>query len=224
MFDGFHHAGDPAQQPRLHREMHAEHALKDGFGAGGDGGGIAFGQGVDQQPGVGMLRLGEELCGGGGFNDFALFHHRHAIGDLAHDGEIVGDEEDGHAALGLQFFQQRQDLALQGDIEGGGGFVGDQQGGVVGDGHADHHPLALATGKFVRVGFAAGFEVGEADSIKELVGFALGLGAAGFAVPDIGFDNLPADRVQGVQRTHRLLEDHADVAAAQSGNSDIGFF
>ena len=47
--------------------------------------------------------------------------------------------------------QQLQDLGLYGDIQGGGGLVGDEQFWFVDQGHGDHHALAHAAGKLVGV-------------------------------------------------------------------------
>ena len=47
--------------------------------------------------------------------------------------------------------QQGEDLRLDGDVEGGGGLVGDEQAGLVDDGHGDEDALALAAGELVRV-------------------------------------------------------------------------
>ena len=52
----------------------------------------------------------------------------------------------------LQILQKLQDLRLDGDVEGGGRLVGDQEIGLVGERHRDHHALTLAAGKLVRVG------------------------------------------------------------------------
>ena len=52
--------------------------------------------------------------------------------------------------LALQRLQQLEDLRLDGDVERGGGLVGDQQVGLVGERHGDHDALALAAGELVR--------------------------------------------------------------------------
>ena len=52
----------------------------------------------------------------------------------------------------LQLLEQVKDLALDGDIERGRRFVGDQQLRVAGERHGDHDALAHAAGKLVRIG------------------------------------------------------------------------
>ena len=48
-------------------------------------------------------------------------------------------------SLRLQFLEELQDLRLDGDVEGGGRFVRDQEVRLVGQRHGDHDPLPLAT-------------------------------------------------------------------------------
>ena len=47
-------------------------------------------------------------------------------------------------------FEQRENLRLYGHIERGSRFVGDEQVWLVGQGHGNHHPLALTARKLVR--------------------------------------------------------------------------
>ena len=48
-----------------------------------------------------------------------------SVGHLAHDAQVMGDQQHGHAELALQVFQELQDLRLDGDVEGRRGLVGD---------------------------------------------------------------------------------------------------
>jgi hypothetical protein len=68
----------------------------------------------------------------------------------------VGDEQHRHAER-LCNPEQLQDLRLHGDVERRGRLVGDQQVGLVGERHGDHHALALAAGELVRIGIRAAF-------------------------------------------------------------------
>jgi hypothetical protein len=56
----------------------------------------------------------------------------------------VRNEQHGRALAALQVVDQMQDLRLRGDVQRGGRFIGDQQGGFQGQRHGDHGALALA--------------------------------------------------------------------------------
>ena len=98
----------------------------------------------------------------------ALAHDVDAVGHLAHDAEVVRDQQHGHADLALQRLQQLEDLRLDGDVERGGRLVGDQQVGLVGERHGDHHALALAAGELMRIGVEPLLRLVEADLAQQL--------------------------------------------------------
>ena len=90
------------------------------------------------------------------------------VGDLGDDAEVVGDEHDRHPAFALQALEQREDLRLDGHVERRRRLVGDQQLGLVGERHRDHHALAHAAGELVRVGVHAPGRIGDADELEQL--------------------------------------------------------
>ncbi len=65
--------------------------------------------------------------------------------------EVVSDEQNAETMFDAQLVEQLQDASLHGDIERGGGLVGDQQPGFAGDGDRDQHALQLPAGELVRV-------------------------------------------------------------------------
>ena len=91
-----------------------------------------------------MLRVVEDVTHRAAFENLAVVHHGHIIGDFGHHAEVVGDEDHAHARLGLQLAQQLEDLELHGHVEGRGRLVGDEQLGMAGDGHGNHHALLLS--------------------------------------------------------------------------------
>src|SRR6185437_16679506 len=97
---------------------------------------------------VRMKRLAQEFAGGSEFDDLPRVHDGYAVGDVADDAEIVGDQQDAHAEAFFEVEQQFQDLRLDGDVEGGGRFVGDEQFWFAGEGHGDHDALLHAAGHF----------------------------------------------------------------------------
>ena len=71
----------------------------------------------------------------------ASIHDAQVISYLVDDSHVVGDQQDSHAGLFLQITHQAQDLGLNGDIQSGGGFIGDEQFGLTGQSHGNHDPL-----------------------------------------------------------------------------------
>jgi hypothetical protein len=185
--------------------------------SGADGlrdGRLALGFGGEQVLGVGMLRMGEDFRCRSGFHDLAIGHHADPVGELAHDAQVVGDEQHGHPVLGLQLAQQFEDLRLHGDVERRRRFVGNQQFGTVGQRHGNHHPLPLTARKLVRVGGKPFPGLADADLVEQVENLVPGFIGPDLLVQVQDFRNLLLDRLQRIERGHRLLEDHGDVVAA----------
>ena len=120
-----------------------------------------------------------------------------------------------HAAAGHQVLEQPQDFRLHGGVQRAGGFVGDQQLGVGGEHHGDHHALAHAAGQLVRIG--AGDAGGVADlHLRQQVDRACcaGLAAARAAMRAPSFGDLLAGGHHRVQREFRVLQDQPGALAA----------
>jgi hypothetical protein len=164
--------------------------------------------------GIGLARPLEDLGHGTLLDDAAVAHDADPVGELPDHPEIVGDEQDRHAELALQLLQELQDLRLHGDIEGRRRLVGDQQVRLVGERHGDHHALALATRKLVRIAVEARFRVGNPDLAEEIDGASPGRDFGEAAMQPQHLRHLLAHRVQRVERGHRLLEHDGDVVAA----------
>ncbi len=135
----------------------------------------ARGHGTEQVAGVLLLRPGEDIGQRAGLDHPAAVHDGDRVGDLAHHRQVVGDEQHGHAELGLEIADERQDLLLDGHVQGGGRFVGNEQGRPAGERHGDDHPLALAAGELVRVTGEPVFRVVDAGAFQELEGAGAGL-------------------------------------------------
>ena len=63
--------------------------------------GVRHGNGGQQAAGVGVDGVGRQLFGPGQLHDAALVNHGDAVGDVAHHGQVVGDEQIGDAAFFL---------------------------------------------------------------------------------------------------------------------------
>ena len=87
--------------------------------------------GGEQRARIRMLGRGEHALDRALLDDLALLHHADPVGELAHDAEVVGDEQHRHAEPRLRVLEQLQDLRLHRHVERGGRLVGDQQVGLV---------------------------------------------------------------------------------------------
>ncbi len=107
-------------------------------------------------------------------------------------------------------------------VQGGGGFVRQQEARAAGQGHGDHRALALAARELVGKGLGPARRVGNAGGGQRLDGRVPGLAAthAAFELQHLG--HLVAHGVQRVQRRHGLLKDHGDVAATDSQHLALG--
>jgi hypothetical protein len=189
-------------------------SLEDGLCTRRNRPGLALWFGAEQALGVGVLRRREHLSDLPLFDDSALEHHADAVRDTAHDAKVMGDEEHRHAQPLLQLLQQLEDLRLHGDIERRGRLIGDEELRLIGERHGDHHALALPAGELVRIGVKPLGCVADADQLQQFQRAAAGGLATQALVQAKDLADLLFDRVQRVQRGHRLLEHHGDVIAA----------
>ena len=107
--------------------------------------------GGEEGTGVVVLRGGHHGIGFAGFNDFTAVHNGYAVREVTDHGEVVGDKKHGELQLEAELLQEVDDLGLDADIEGGDGFVRDEETGLGAEGAGNGDALALTTGKFVRV-------------------------------------------------------------------------
>jgi len=155
-------------------------------------------------------------------DDPARVHHGNAIGQLVHDAEIVGDEQDRHAELLLQVAQQLEDLCLDRDIQGRGGLIGDQQTRPGGERHGDHHALFEATGELMWIGVQARLGIGNPHALEQFEGAAARLCVRDALVEADRLHHLCTHRGHRVQTGHRLLEDHGDLLTANLAHRGHG--
>jgi hypothetical protein len=125
-------------------------------------------------------------------------------------------------AVGPHLGEEGEDLGLDRHVEGGGRLVGDEDVGAVGQRHGDHHPLPLAARELVGVGGEAAFRVADADVVQKLEDPRAGLRTGQALMEGEAFADLPVDGVQRIEARHRLLEDEADVVAAEPAQGGLG--
>ena len=156
------------QQALLDREPNLEVVGPQHFGRiRRHGGRRAGGLGAEQFACIGVLRIVENLSGRPLFDDQPLLHDKDPVGDAPDDPEVMGNEQKPHPHLILQVFQQVENLRLDGHVERRGRLIRDQDVGLVGQRHRDHHALPLPAGKLVRIGAHAALRVIDADLFQE---------------------------------------------------------
>ena len=99
-----------------------------------------------------MARVTEHRLAGPLLDDPAEVHDRHAVREVAHDGKVVGDEDDREAEAGAQVLEQAQDRRLDRDVEGRDRLVGDDDARLDRERPGDGDALALPTGELARAG------------------------------------------------------------------------
>ena len=118
--------------------------------------------------------------------------------------------------------QQVEDLRLDGDVEGGGRLIRDQQARGAGDRHRDHHALAHAAGELVREGGEAALGGGDADLLQQLDRPPARGAAVEALVHAQRLGELEADGEAGVEARLRVLEDHGHLLAGDGASVAVG--
>ncbi len=113
---------------------------------------------------VGAIEHGVDVAD---LDDPSEVHHGDAVGDVADDGEVVGDEQVREAELGAELVEEVDDAGLDRHVEGGDRLVEDDQLGLEGERSGDADALALPAGEVLRV--AVGVTRLEADELQQLV-------------------------------------------------------
>ena len=159
-----------------------------------------------------MARRFQHLLDRAALDDAAGIHDGHAVGQLGDHAQVVSDPDQRGVVLTADLLHAVEDLALDGDVQRGGGLVADDQVGLVQHGDGDGHALAHAAGELVRIALQALFgrgmpTISSASRQRER--------ARHVRVRQDGFHHLLADAQHRVQRHQRILEDHRDAVAAQ---------
>lgn len=106
--------------------------------------------------------------------------------EAVEDGGVVAGEDEDGVVLGAGLLEEAEDGVTGGGVEGGGGFIGEEELGFVGDGAGDGDAEALAG---AHLGGAVVGVVGEADLVEEVEGawsaFVFGLAGEGEGHGDV---------------------------------------
>ena len=99
--------------------------------------------------GVRMRGMRKDLLGRAFLDQVSQVHHCHAVSQIAHHTQIVGDEEIRHARSTLNLLEQIQNLRLNRDIQRTGAFVADNQPRLHRQCACQTDSLTLTAGKLV---------------------------------------------------------------------------
>ena len=126
----------------------------------------------------------------------------------------MGDQDRRHAEIALQVTQKVHDLGLHGHVQRRCRLIRDQQVWLAQQRHRNHHALAHAAGKLVRIKPDAAAGVGDLDRVQHPDAFGKGLRLGHALVMDQPLHHLVADPHIGVERGHRVLKHHGDLVRA----------
>jgi hypothetical protein len=161
-------------------------------------------------------RRAEQLLGRTGLHEHAAVHHVDALAHPGDDAEVVRDEDQRRVLLRNEFAQQIQNLRLDRDVERSRRLVGDQELRLTGERHRDHRPLPHAARELMRVVTEARVRLRNSDTVEELCRPRVCSLAGHVEVRLERLPDLTSDRQHGIQRRHRILEDHRDLATADA--------
>ena len=152
---------------------------------------------------VRMARRVEDRRHAALLHHLAGIHHGDALDALATTARSWVMRSSAMPRSRVQPRQQLEHLRLHGDVERGGGLVGDQEARVAGDRHRDHHALRHAARKLVRPRVEPRLRVGHLDLAQQLERACAphaGAGAlVGRAMHAQRFADLERDRVARVE-------------------------
>mgnify|MGYP000659990541 CR=1 FL=1 len=135
------------------------------------------------------------------------------IRQLRDDAEVVGDQNHRHFALTPDMVDQFQYLRLNRHVERGGRLVGDQQVGISGQRHRDHHTLLHPAGHLMRKGVDPRLRRRNPDVLQQLDHFGTHIGnLRPVQLQHLG--DLVADPENRIQRHRGFLKNIGDSAAA----------
>ena len=127
---------------------------------------IACWEAGEQALRIRMPRVMKKITRWRGFDHLPGVHHRHIVCDFRDNPEVVGDQEHRHPKLILEFLDEAHDLRLDGDIEGRGRLIGDEQLWSVRKRDGDHDTLPHPARELVWVLSQGRIRVAQTHTLK----------------------------------------------------------
>ena len=122
---------------------------------------------LDESAGVGVARVLEHVQTRPGLHDAAAVHDDDVLGPLRRQAEVVGHEEHRRSQLVDEAPEVVQNATLDGDVQGAGRLIGDEQPGARRQADGDQGALPHASGELVRILLGAPGGVGEPRVLEQ---------------------------------------------------------
>lgn len=149
-------------------------------------------------------------------------HDEHGIGQMSQNAGVVADHQEGCAEGVAQLAEQGRELDHQNRVEGGEGFVGDDERRTAGERHGDEHTLPLAAAQLMRIGGTEARRRAQAGELKQPLDFGAKFAPGGGPMRAHHFRHLIARAQYGIQGQQRVLRDERDAAAADGLKRGFG--
>src|SRR5947208_3240212 len=148
----------------------------------------------------------------------AISHDRQAVGETLGEYALMGDHDDGHAKVLLNFTKQRKNGFARRAVKIAGRLVGKKDFGAIDESAGDGGALLLATGKFAGAMADAFFEP---DALERFADARGAFGAVDLCEAqrqfDVFFEGHARKKIEG-------LKNHADGLAAVAGHFERRHF
>ena len=167
---------------------------------------------------VGMSHAANEAFRLRSFNDPRVLHHGDEIGHAGDHRQIVSNQHQRHSLIPNQRFEEAQDLNLRRDVQCGRRLVRDQQFGSKRDSEGDAHALPLPSRQLVRVKVQRKAAFRHPDPVQFFASDFARIGRVHLSMHQKRFGDLVPDGLDRIERAHGLLENHADLAAANGAH------
>ena len=158
-----------------------------------------------------MPGVGEQLVGRGNLHHIAQIHNADPVGNVADNGQVMGNEQIGQTVFLFQLLQQVDDLGLNGHVKSGHALVAHHELGLHGKRTGDADTLPLTAGELV--GIAVVHIVLQAALVHRLE--HVGLHSLGAALEELVGDQTFLDDLThghpGVQGGIGVLEDDLQI-------------